>query len=209
MGYTEEEWDARVAEQIARIEKEREGMRGGRLSMWFSRSRLGRNVFYCRITWLRGTLIGEGFPDDGSLMVMGPLHLSVAFADGGWFSRSQSWSFGFGGLHGQWIVGFAALRYVCDVLGLVPPRRLAGELSVPDPGRLRTEIDRQRREDQESLSERAKLLLTAETQYSYLPEAVFGLMGVERPRLGLDEADTALMLDAGAWEFLERVGGVV
>jgi len=209
MGYTEEEWDARVAEQIARIEKEREGMRGDRWSMWFSRSRLGRNVFYCRITWLRGTLIGEGFPDDGSLMVMGPLHLSVAFADGGWFSRSQSWSFGFGGLHGQWIVGFAALRYVCDVLGLVPPRRLAGELSVPDPGRLRTEIDRQRREDQESLSERAKLLLTAETQYSYLPEAVFGLMGVERPRLGLDEADTALMLDAGAWEFLERVGGVV
>ena len=141
-------------------------------------------------------------------MIMVPLHLSVAFADGGWFSRSQSYSFGIGGLDGQWIVGFAAMRYVCDLLGLVPPRRLKGELAVPDPDRLRAEMERQRCEDREQLTERAKLLLTAETQYSYLPEAVFGLMGIERPRLGLDEADTALMLDAGAWEFLDRVGGV-
>lgn len=204
----QERWETRRAAIVARIDGEREGMRGDRWSRWFSRSKLGGNVFYARIDWLRGDLIAEGWPDDGSLMVMGPMHLSVAFADGGWFSRSQSYSFGIGGLHGQWIVGFGALRHVCDLLGLVPPRRLKGEAAVPDLGRLRAELDRQKREDQEALAERAKLLLTPESQYSFLPEAVFGAMGITRPRLGLDEADTALMIDAGAWEFLERVGGV-
>lgn len=212
MSTAHERWCERVdaaAEQRAiRIAEQREGMRGDRWSKWFSRSKLGSNVFYTRIDWLRGELIGEGWPDDGQSMMMGPLHLSVAFADGGWFSRSQSYSFGIGGLHGRWVVGFGALRYVCDLLGLIPPRRLKGEGAVPDPELLRAELDRQRREDQESLSERAKLLLTPESQMSYLPEAVFQAMGISRPRFGLDETDTAVMLDAGSWAFLARVGGV-
>ena len=201
-----ERFDSAAEARLIAIEEQREAMRGDRWSVWFSRSRLGCNVFYTRIDWLQGELIGQGFPDDGASMIMGPTHLSVAFADGGWFSRSQSYSFGIGGLHGQWIVGFGALRYVCDHLGLVAPRRLKGEVAVPDPARLRAEIDRQRREDREMLAERARLLLTPETQVSYLPDAVFGLMGIQRPRFGLDEAATAIMLDAGAREFLERVG---
>jgi len=204
----QEQWDAQVAAIEARIEAERQEMRGDLWSRWFARSRLGRNVFYSRIDWLRGDLIGEGWPDDGVSMMMGPLHLSVALADGGWFSRAQSYSFGIGGLHGQWIVGFAALRFVCDLLSLVPPRRLKGESAVPDPERLRAELERQKTHDQEALAERAKLLLTPETQHSYLPDAVFGAMGIARPRFGLDEMDTAVMLDAGSWAFLARVGGV-
>ncbi len=204
---SDEEFEAKVAEIWAQIDSEREAMVGDRWSEHFGRSRLGRNVFFCRVAWLHKILLGEGYPDDYASMMMGPAHLSVAFADGGWFARWQSWSFGIGGLHGQWIVGFAALRHICDLLGLVPPRRLRGEQGIPDPDLLRIEVERQMRLERPALEERARLLLTAETQYSYLPDAVFGLMGAPRPRLGLDETDTALMLDAGSWEFLERVGG--
>lgn len=203
-----EQFDARVEARSERITAEREEMRGDRWSRWFGRSRLGRNVFSCRVSWLQGDLRREGWPEDARSMLMGPTHLSVAFADGGWFSRIQSWSFGIGGLHGEWVVGFGALRYVCDLLGLVPPRRLKGETAVPDLGLLRAEIERQKAEDGDLLAERARLLLTPESQYSYLPEAVFAGLGIRRPRFGLDEADTAVMLDVGSWAFLARVGGV-
>ena len=137
MSTAHERWcervDAATEQRAIRIEEERIGMRGEHWSKWFSRSKLGCDVFFTRIDWLRGYLIGEGWPDDGQSMIMGPLHLSVAFADGGWFSRSQSYSFGIGGLNGQWVVGFGALRYLCDVLSLVPPRRLKGEGPMMPP----------------------------------------------------------------------------
>lgn len=85
--------------------------------------------------------------------------------------------------------------------------RLRGVAAVPDPARLREEDARQAAEECGAMTEPACLLPTPETQYGYLPDQVFQMAGIPRPRVGLDEADTALMLDAGSWQFPTRVGG--
>jgi hypothetical protein len=173
----------------------------------FGRSDLGANVFACRLEWLGDFLNCQGFAHQAQWSVMGPFHESLAFADGGWFSRVQSHSIGgFGALEGQWVVGFAAFRHVCALLGLIAPRLLKGERAIPDPELLAQEVLRQKTEDRQAMEARAELLLTPETAVRHIPEAVFRqLWGGPKPRFGLDERDTALMLDVTSYEFLRRV----
>ena len=63
--------DAAAAQGAAERERRRQGVRGDHWSRWFSRSRLGRNVFYCRIEWLQGVLVAEGWPHAGFSMSEG------------------------------------------------------------------------------------------------------------------------------------------
>jgi hypothetical protein len=189
------------------VEAGRETVRGDRWSKHLSRSDLGANVFACRLEWLGDFLNHQGFAHQAQWTVMGPFHESLAFADGGWFLRHRGNSIGgFGVLTGQWIVGFAAFRHVCALLGLVPPRLLKGERAIPDPELLAREVLRQKTEDRKAMEARAELLLTPETAVQHIPEAVFRqLWGGPKPRFGLGERDTALMLDLTSVEFLRRV----
>jgi hypothetical protein len=104
------------------------------------------------------------------------------------------------------VVGFGALRHLCALLRLEPPRLLKEERTLPHPVLLAGEVARQMRDEREALSERARLLLTIDTALAHVPDAVFRMLGVpERPRTGLDEAGTAAVLHATAAAFAERV----
>ncbi|MFH1330982.1 MAG: hypothetical protein ABIJ48_10080 [Actinomycetota bacterium] len=152
-----------------------EAVRGDHWSKNFSRSDLGANVFACRLEWLGDFLNLQGFAHHAQWTVMGPFHESLAFADGGRFLRHRGNSIGgFGVLAGQWIVGFAAFRHVCTLLGLVPPRLLKGEQSIPDPQLLAREVQRQKTEDRKAMEARAELLLTPETAVQHTRERCSG-----------------------------------
>ena len=118
----------------------------GRWSDYFSRSSIGDNVFYCRVWPPRndaslwedkapGFLVAATMPFNGAeppssiqSSLFSSAYFTVAFLDGGLYdARRIGWS---GNLNGSWVLGYSALRYMCDVLNLEQPRRLKGELRV-------------------------------------------------------------------------------
>lgn len=105
------------------------------------------NVFKVRgqyeysLPW--GRVRGLAVNSESQQRLMAGTTTAWVFLDGGLTVIEKEWPEAYDSdvfADGIWVVGTAALRAVCDVLDLVPPRRLATEAHVPTPDEVRADL---------------------------------------------------------------------
>jgi hypothetical protein len=81
---------------------------------------------------------------------------AIAFLDGGYLSSGAGW----GQFAGRWIIGIEAMAWVCDRLGIRPPKELRGF----DPDVLNRKMERQRRNPKRLMEASRELRSTNKSQ---------------------------------------------